>query len=52
LDHLINNGLAEPVEGKLPRCRITSKGFEALRHFWKIEKLIPEMMMREIESQA
>ena len=52
LDLLIKNGLAEQVEGKLPRYRTTSKGFEALRHFQEIEKLIPEMMMQEIESEA
>jgi predicted transcriptional regulator len=52
LDLLIRNGLAERVEGKVPRYRTTCKGFEALRHFQEIEKLIPEMMMQEIESEA
>jgi predicted transcriptional regulator len=52
LNLLIKNGLAEQLEGKLPRYRTTSKGFEALRHFQEIEKLIPEMMMQEIESEA
>ena len=52
LDLLIKNGLAEQGEGKSPRYRTTSKGFEALGHFQEIEKLIPEMMMQEIESEA
>lgn len=52
LDLLIKNNLAERVEGKYPRYRTTSKGFEALSHFKEIEKLIPEMMMQEIESEV
>ena len=52
LDLIIKNGLAERVEGEIPRYRTTSKGFEALRHFQEIEKLIPEMMTQVIESEA
>jgi predicted transcriptional regulator len=52
LDLLIKNGLVERIEGKYPRYRTTCKGFEALSHFQEIEKLIPEMMMQEIESDA
>jgi predicted transcriptional regulator len=52
LDLLIKNGLAERVEGKCPRYRTTRKGFEALGHFREIEKLIPEMIMQEIESES
>jgi len=52
LDLLINSGLAEKVEGEMPRYRTTSKGFEALHYFQEIEKQIPEMMMPAIESEA
>ena len=52
LDLIIKNRLAERVEGEIPRYRTTSKGFEALRHFQEIEKLIPEMMTQVIESEA
>ena len=52
LDLLIKNGLAERVDGEMPRYRTTSKGFEALHYFQEIEKLIPEMMVPAIELEA
>jgi predicted transcriptional regulator len=52
LDLLIKNGLVERLECEFPRYRTTSKGFEALRHFQEIEKLIPEMLTQGIESEA
>jgi predicted transcriptional regulator len=51
LDLLIRNELVGRVEGKVPRYRTTCKGFEALRHFQEIEKLMPEMEVQDIESE-
>ncbi len=43
MDLLIKNGLAERVEGKIVRYRITPRGEEALGHLQELEKLMQEM---------
>ncbi len=43
LDLLVRNGLMARIEGGVPVYKTTPKGAEALRHFRKLEKLIPEL---------
>lgn len=42
IDLLIENGLAERVEGEIVRYRITPRGEEALGHLQELKKLIME----------